>query len=252
MFKNYGPLCAAVYELTKPVGSELNGDITYYLERLEGRHGPILDAGVGTGRMLIPLLEEGFQVDGVDLSADMLEKCSQACHQRHLTANLIQADLATMALGNCYDTIIMPTASFSLLPSEETAYQVLTNFFDHLVPKGRLIIDLDLPFYPEIGEVSTTTYSIDKKTGITLEQKTLAIDWFHQHIVTYLKYEKWTEGSLMATELQDMTMRWYGLSEFKLMLEKVGFESITLSADYDYLAPPSNSNQTFTFEAIKP
>lgn len=252
MFKNYGPLCATVYEFTKPIGSELNGDISYYLERLEGTKGSILEAGVGTGRLLIPLLEEGLSVDGVDLSLDMLKKCQAACHKRHLYPNLVHADLITLNLNKLYDTIIMPTSSFSLLPTEEAAYRVLNNFFDHLLPNGRLIIDLDLPFYPEIGEVTTSTYRLNETTGITLEQKTVTIDWLKQHIITYLKYEKWVEGSLVATELQDLTLRWYGLGEFKLMLEKAGFENITLSADYDYLTTPTDSNQTLTFEATKP
>jgi 2-polyprenyl-3-methyl-5-hydroxy-6-metoxy-1,4-benzoquinol methylase len=36
---------------------------------------PVLDAGCGAGRLLVPLREEGFDIDGCDASADMIERC---------------------------------------------------------------------------------------------------------------------------------------------------------------------------------
>lgn len=35
MYNNYGSLATKVYELTKPAGASINGDIDYYIERLE-------------------------------------------------------------------------------------------------------------------------------------------------------------------------------------------------------------------------
>lgn len=251
MYKNYGPLATEVYELTKPVGSSLNGDIDYYSQRLTGVSGKILEAGVGTGRMLLPLLEEGFDIDGLDQSAEMLALCHFHLQAHQLRTPLYQEDLGHFQLATRYEAIIMPTATFCLLETEELALKVLHRFYDHLLPAGRLIIDLDLPFYPEVGEVITSTHRLSETIGITLERKTIAIDWLAQHTITHLKYEKWQEGRLIATELQQLLLRWYGLTEFRLLLEQVGFKGITVSADYDYRVAPVDSNQTITFEAHK-
>lgn len=251
MFNNYGPLCTAVYELTKPVGSTLNGDLDYYLERLDETKGTILEAGVGTGRMLIPLLEAGHEVYGIDASAPMLAQCRQNCTQAGFSPTLFQADLDTFQLDTRFAAIIMPTSTFCLIPTETLALAVLKNLYQHLLPGGRLIFDLDLPFYPELGEVTTNTYPLSATSGITLESKTVAIDWLQQHIVSHLRYEKWEQGQLLATELQELTLRWYGLSELKLLLTALGFQNITLSADYEFNEMPSDSNQTITFEAQK-
>ncbi|MBP1042697.1 class I SAM-dependent methyltransferase [Vagococcus sp. BWB3-3] len=251
MFKNYGPLATEVYELTKPVGSSLNGDIDYYSQRLAGISGKILEAGVGTGRMLLPLLEEGLTVEGLDQSAEMLAYCYQHLESHQLSTPLYKANLENFDLPADYEAIIMPTATFCLLETEALAIKVLQNLYHHLLPKGRLIIDLDLPFYPEVGEVITSTHALSETVGITLERKTVAIDWLAQHTITHLKYEKWQDGQLIGTELQQLLLRWYGLTEFRLLLEQVGFKDVSVSADYDYLVAPVDSNQTITFEAHK-
>ena len=64
---SYGPLCSEFYELDKPVGGEYP-DVGYYLQRLREVGGRALEVAVGTGRLLVPLLQAGLAVDGVDSS----------------------------------------------------------------------------------------------------------------------------------------------------------------------------------------
>ena len=252
MYNDYGELATAVYEITKPVGASLNGDIDYYSERLEGITGKILEAGVGSGRMLIPLLEEGFDMEGMDQSETMLKACQNNLTARHLKATLYQQDLVTADLAeNFYEGIIMPTATFCLIQDEDAAFKVLENFYRALKPDGKLIVDLDLPFYPEMGETSTTNFEVSPTELITFEKKIIAIDWLEQHIVSHLIYAKWEHGVLVKQELQRFLLRWYGLNEFRLMLEKIGFKEIILSSDYEFGTSPVDSNQTITFEATK-
>lgn len=74
MYNFYSKLSTEVYDLDKPIGRSF-GNVEYYRERLKNVRGKILEPAVGTGRILIPLLEEGFDVDGIDYSPDMLELC---------------------------------------------------------------------------------------------------------------------------------------------------------------------------------
>ena len=50
----YGDLASWVYHIDKPIGHSF-GDIEYYLARLEVCSGPILEAGVGNGRVDVTL-----------------------------------------------------------------------------------------------------------------------------------------------------------------------------------------------------
>ncbi|MBP1996751.1 hypothetical protein J2Z66_008399, partial [Paenibacillus eucommiae] len=53
------------------------------------------------------------------------------------------------------------------------------------------------------------------------------------------------------TELQRFAMRWYGIEEFRLILQNIGFSEIRCSSDYVYEKQPSNAGQIITFEAVR-
>jgi SAM-dependent methyltransferase len=251
MFSFYSTLCTELYDFTKPVGYSLNGDIEYYQERLNNCGGRILEAVVGSGRVIIPLLEVGFKVDGIDYSPEMLDSCRKRCKERGLNPNLYQGSLQQFSLPYKYEAIIIPTGSFCLIENRGDSINALKCFYEHLNLGGRLIVDLALPYDWKTGEIHTSTFSLPSGDGITLENKSIEIDWLNQVTVSYLKYEKWSKGKLVQTELQRFTMRWYGIKEFRLLLESIGFTDITCSADYVYEKQPSNAEQIITFEAVR-
>ena len=88
-------------------------------------------------------------------------------------------------------------------------------------------------------------FSLPNGDGITLENKSIEIDWLNQTTLSYLKYEKWSKGQLVQTELQRFAVRWYGIEEFKLLLESIGFSNITCSADYVLKTVKCKSNVYF-------
>ncbi|MBH5316392.1 class I SAM-dependent methyltransferase [Paenibacillus sp. GSMTC-2017] len=251
MFSYYSSLCTEIYDFTKPVGYSLDGDIEYYQERIKTCQGRILEAAVGSGRFMIPLLEAGYTVDGIDYSPEMLDSCRKRCRERGLNPNLYEGKLQGFSLPYKYEAIIIPTGSFCLIEKREDSLNALNCFYNHLVTGGRLIVDLELPHSWKTGEISTSTFSLPNGDGITMESKSIEIDWLNQYTVSYIKYEKWHQGKLSQTELQRFAMRWYGVDEFKLILEGIGFTDITCSADYVYNKQPSNEGQVITFEATR-
>lgn len=251
LFSYYGELSTELYNVTKPIGYSVDGDIEYYLERLTGTNGKILEAAVGSGRFLIPLLEKGYTVDGIDYSPAMLDSCRKRCTERGLHPNLYEGNLRSFQLPSKYEAIVIPTGSFCLIEKLEDAKNALTCFYNHLIPGGRVIIDLLFPVQWRTGETSTSTFPFSDEEGILLESKSIEINWVDQYTLTHLKYEKWKKGKLVDTELQRFAIRWYGIEEFKLILKNVGFSEITCSADYDYMKEPTKETQLITFEAVR-
>ncbi|WP_153722837.1 class I SAM-dependent methyltransferase [Sporosarcina cascadiensis] len=253
-FSYYGELCTEVYDVTKPVGHSFGNEISYYKERLADSKGRILEAMVGSGRVMIPLLEAGFRIEGADYSQDMLALCRKRCKERKLTPTLYEADLLNLSLPHEYSAIIIPAGSFQLIEKREDAVKVLKNLYEHLLPGGKLMLDLFLPefSFEQTGKFSgTSLFSLPNGDTITLEEKLMEADLFNQQKISHLKYEKWREGRLIQTELQRFALRWYGVEEFRLVLQSIGFTDITVSADFQYGTPPSNHKQTYTFEAVK-
>lgn len=253
-FSYYGELCTEVYDLTKKVGQSIGGDIEYYRERLKNCNGPILEGMVGSGRVIIPLLESGLNVDGVDYSPEMLASCRQRCEERGLKPNLYESNLKELSLTNKYETIIIPAGSFLLIEKRDESIEVLKRLYEHLLPGGRLMLDLFLPdnkFETDGKFEGTTDFNLPNGDIITMEGKLVEADLFNQYKVSYLNYEKWREGKRIQSELQRFATRWYGIEEFKLVLESIGFSDVVVSADFDYGKQPTNSKQTYAYEAVR-
>ena len=245
MFIEYGELSTKLYQLTKPVGTSVAGDLEYYYQQLKGIKGKILEAGVGTGRVLIPLLKKGLLVEGVDLSQQMLDQCRANLDKEGLTAALYQGDLTALNLPCKYEAIIMPTGSFCLLPKMKIA-EILSSFYNHLEPGGKLIVDLELPSWFVKNEVSVRHCPIDDETGIVFTNTAQSIDWFKQKTSYIHRYDLVRNGYVMKTEISNFVLHWYGIEEFVLFLEKFMFSNVNYVVGYG--KDPDASLVTFIAE----
>ena len=88
----YGEMCAEVYVLDKPPGAL--GDIDYYRQALGGLEGPFLEAACGSGRLMIPMLEAGFDYHGFDHSEHMLAQCRKAADERGLPLKIQRSSVS--------------------------------------------------------------------------------------------------------------------------------------------------------------
>lgn len=249
MLGYYSKLSTEVYGVDKPIGTSF-GDVEFYLDRLAGITGRILEPATGTGRMLVPLLENNLSVDGFDSSPEMLEMCKKNCEERGLTPNLFEADMLTFSLGTEYEAIVVPAGTFLLLHEREASIKALKNFHQHLKPGGKLIMDLYLPTDNEVGNSTLRSWELEDGEVITLETTTKEIDHINQFSVSHNRYERWKSGKLLDTELERFAMRWYGVEEFRMILENHGYRDIVISADYQYGQYPDSPKQSITFEAV--
>lgn len=245
----YGKLSSEVYDMDKPIGHSF-GDVEYYMDRLKDCKGPILEPATGTGRILIPLLESGLKVDGFDISRDMLDKCNYNCEKRGLKTRIFQAEMENFTSEVEYEAIIVPTGTFLLLHERESSLAALKNFHKNLVEGGKLIVDIFLQMDIAIGKIETKEFHCSNGDLITLESKIVKVDHINQYTISHSRYEKWSDGTLKQTELEHFPLRWYGLEEFKLILESIGFGEITISSNYQFGRYPTQADSVITFEAI--
>ena len=247
----YGQLATEVYELDKPVGRSFPG-LDYYARQLAGITGRILEPACGTGRVLVPLLEAGLAVEGLDTSPQMLALCRQHCADRGLDPVLREADMTTVAEPDAYQAVIIPAGSIMLLDGQDAAPRTLAAFRAALVPGGRLILDLDVPSRPDGPAITSARYWQRDPYLWTLQAMHTSYDPVVNQVTSLLRYEKWRDGGLVATELQRFRLQYWTLPEFGRMLTDAGFTDVTVTADYRDGRPPGPRDQVWTFYAVRP
>lgn len=204
-------------------------DFDFYMAQAEAAPGPILEVACGTGRLLLPMLERGLDVTGVDVSAPMLARLLQKATARGLTPTVHQADMRTFALNRKFALILVPFRSFLHLETTDDQLQALRNFHHHLTDGGQLLLNF---FYPSLrvtlrqagqreqGEVFT-----HPRTGRRV------VRWIvvRNDLVNQMKYvdnifeELDEEGQVVDRLCLPFTIRWIYKPEFELLLRLAGF-----------------------------
>src|SRR5262249_50713908 len=113
LVEDYMGLAAIAWELFS--GEEPGRDYAFFRQIVARQGGPVLDIGCGTGRLLLPLLREGEDVDGVDPSADMLALCRKRGARFGLDPVLYRQTLQTLELPRRYRTILVPCGTIQLI-----------------------------------------------------------------------------------------------------------------------------------------
>jgi SAM-dependent methyltransferase len=249
MSREYGTLATEVHELDKPVGRPF-ADVDYYTDLLADVSGPIFEPATGTGRILIPLLEAGHQVEGLDSSPQMLARCREHCRHRGLDPVLREADMTAFVQLAAYEAVIIPAGSIALLDGRKATLQALTCFRDSLVPGGRLIVDVPVS-QPATGH-EAMRYWQHGSCLWTLQTMHIEYDPAANQTTRFLRYDKWQEGTLRMTELQTFRLQHWNCQEFEDLLAEAGFTRIFLTADYKSVASPRTADGIWTFHATVP
>jgi SAM-dependent methyltransferase len=227
-------------------------DIPLY-ENLARRTGlPVLELGVGTGRVAIPLAEAGFSVVGVDSSEPMLavarSKLDKAL-SRHL--RLILAEIEGVSLDESFGLILCPLGGFLHLNSQDKQIRALECARRHLAAGG--LVALDLPSLEatewEPGDRGLILEWTRERLDGTLVSKfaSVAADRARQvQRVTHI-YEEWTAtGS--RRRVASFELRYVHRFEMELLLAQAGLKVDGLYGSYD-LEPYDSHSPRMVFLA---
>jgi len=124
--------------------TQFDADLDMYRNFAQLRTGPLLELACGSGRLLLPLAREGYELTGVDISASMLKLAHAALQRAGLAARckLVQQDMCTMNLGQTFSMAFVALGSFAHLSSRKQQQQALAAIRSHLAPSGLFILDI--------------------------------------------------------------------------------------------------------------
>jgi SAM-dependent methyltransferase len=200
----------AIAELYDPWSASVVEDVAFYLEEARRSGGPVVELGVGTGRIAVPLGADGIRVIGVDSSRAMLEVCARRAALAGVTLDLRVGDLREPPVTERVPLVICPFRSLLHMHTDEDRLGVLGAAYDLLLPGGRFVFDV---FAPDADDIAQTQGRwLEREPGI------------FEHAV-------WDESArtLTLTVRGDerettMALAWLSPDEWRGLLERAGFE----------------------------
>src|SRR5689334_20530832 len=116
-----------------------------YFRNFVVRGQPALDVACGTGRLLIPYVADGLDVDGCDVSADMIALCREKAERKGLSPTLFVQAMQELELPHSYKTIFV-CGGFGLGSTRQHDTEALRRFYEHLERGGTLVLDNENPY----------------------------------------------------------------------------------------------------------
>jgi len=249
-FEDYQGIAARVYDAVWEGEYE---DLPFYSWLLGPPSGRLLELGCGTGRILLPLAMEGWRCEGVDTSQDMLEICRHKADDDNLPVELHRQRIERLKLAAKFDCIILPGFTFQHLTEIPIARAALRRMRDHLKARGRLVISLFHP-WETLRSGDERAWKLRSSTALAdgnrvLVHESIAADPVLQHLTIWNRYEIVdSRGKPVEEALVENKLRWFGLDEFRLLLEASGFDRIEVYGDFAP-SPPEEGHSFLTFDA---
>jgi SAM-dependent methyltransferase len=119
-------------------------DNDWYLDRMAAAGGPVLEIGVGTGRLFLEARRRGVDAWGIDLSPAMVEAC-RAKLAPDDRARVSVADAVTMRLNRRFALVCAPFRVLSHVHDAGDQLRLLDAVHDCLLPGGSFVFDLYVP-----------------------------------------------------------------------------------------------------------
>jgi SAM-dependent methyltransferase len=240
-------------------------EIPYFQQFIEGDGQPALDAACGTGRLLVPYLEAGLDVDGCDISPDMLELCRERAERAGLSANLYAQELHELDLPRRYRTIVI-CGGLGLGGNRAHDVEALRRLHDHLEPGGLLVLDNEVPY---ADQEQWTYWPKDRRTELpkaweeppsrragsdgaeyALRSRLVELDPLSQRVTMEMRAWMWRDGELVAEEEHLLKLTLYFKDELVLMLERAGFVDVEVRGQHND-EEPTGEDDFLVFVARK-
>jgi SAM-dependent methyltransferase len=244
--------------------NEEGPEIAYFQKFVE-RGQPALDVACGTGRLLIPYLRAGLDVDGCDVSADMIAHCREKAEREGLSPNLFVQPMHALDVPRTYRTIFV-CGAFGLGSTREQDEEALRRFNDHLERGGTLVFDVEMAYstgYPakywwkkERDAMSRTWTAENRRrapdgTEYALQSRVVEFDPLEQRMTWEMRARMWRNDELVREEEHTLHLNLYFRSELLMMLERASFRDVEVLGDHED-RPPTPNDDFLVFVARKP
>lgn len=246
---NYLNLCTEFYDLIRPHPPE--DAYAFYRTYVANVGGMVLEPMCGSGRFLLPLLKEGFNVVGFDASKHMLNALNTKAASQNLSPRVWQGFTENLNTGNRYDLIFIPSGSFGHLIDLNSVKNSLQAFYGHLKKDGILLFEVETSkTVPEqlgvwrgfVCHKSNDSFIVASRLTTFANSVCYSID----------KYELVEKGKIVQAEMETFDVRVYDDPLLlKNILNETGFREVKTIKAFDSTLGPDLNDSSIIYECRK-
>ena len=253
-------LAVRTYDLFND-GGALAGDIEFYIDAARRFGMSVLELGVGTGRIAVPLANAGCTVMGLDASQAMLDvaaaRIARLPGDTAARIRLVLGDMSDFDLGEQFPLVLIPARAFQHVLEPAMQRSTLAAARRHLSSGGHLIIDMFDPrldyCLPEQSVSDPPLEIADAASGHIIRRTTLARtnDPLSQTFSERFLFEVvGSSGQIIATEETSWSLRWTYRQEMAYLFELCGFEPVGQFSDFRGAPPAYGREQLWVVRAM--
>jgi SAM-dependent methyltransferase len=211
----------AIAHLYDPWSNSVVEDVAFYVEEAVRSGGPVVELGVGTGRIAVPTAAAGIRVVGVDSSSEMLVVAREQAELGGVTKliDFHHGDLRDPQLEGQFPLVTIPFRSLLHMETHRDRQAALAAVRGLLAPGGHFIFDVFTPSDEDVNE--THGRWLEREPGIWERA-----DWDLENRTLILR----VRGEAGSSE---MSLAWLSVPEWKEHLAEAGFEVEALYGWFD-------------------
>ena len=224
-----------VYDL---VARDMPYGLDFYVQLAREAGGPVLDVTCGTGRILLPCLQAGVDIEGLDLFESMLNTLSAKAAELGLSPQLHHSDMSDFALSRRYALVMVPFNAFVHNMTQESQLSCLKCCHEHLVSGGQLVFDTFFPSLEIIGAPENTRVLEGElphpETGLPMRMyDTRTFDRVEQtqHSINEIELLD-ADGRVQKVFRSEVRGRYIFKHEMELLLRIAGFARWEIDGDF--------------------
>jgi len=212
-------------------------DVAYYT-RVASAHSAVLEYGIGSGRIAIPIARTGTRVTGIDLSRPMLRdlRARLARLPRELRARVTAraGDMRTVRLGRRFPLVLCTFNTALHLYTRQDVERWLARVREHLAPGGELVLDISMPILEDLADEPGTSYSlrpfVHPSAGPVSYREVFDYDRVRQILFCSMCFEPKMRGK--KPFMVPLAHRQFFPREWEALLHYNGFEATEVYGDF--------------------
>ena len=201
----------------------------------------ILDLACGTGSITVPMAQMGYEMTGLDLSAEMLALAQQKADTARVRIRFSEQNIALFDAGTGFDAAICSFDGYNYLTSPKDVISSFARVHETLREGGMFIFDVSTPYkYENILSDNAFVYEYDDlflSWQNFYNKKTALCDFY---LTFFVK-----DGNAWHRVDETQRQRRYLLPRLAKMLKEAGFTVLETVSDLDFSPVSKESDRAF-------